>query len=504
VSRVHPDDGAAPDGCTPIDLLLEQGTPSDRVALRRRIGADPMLTLEMAETVALVEGLRQLTCEPSERFGGKLSHVVRQAERRLAARQRPSPWLPLVGFAAAAATLLLLWWWDPLAPRSSSEGHAFARLAAAPETRGVASPTVVREVRDAAELAWEAQVARMRQRIEFEQAPHLGAAFEVGLQDIADPLAQWVEPRNALARLRIDHELRGQPEVRRAALRAPGGLAAVDDRVQRLADALAPELAALAAEPGSTRTRAATATTLGLGLRALLAAGPSTERRPAVEASLGWLVAELPDLHGEPLAWALGALIDAVAVSDAPLALLPLHGQRLLDEVLVPGQDSWASALPPLIGSRASAAALGEAGRVLGHLPAFGLEPWRCRLVHQLVVGQLRERRSGSGQERPEVLAAIVYGCAALLTEVERDRVENDLRRWKPIHLAPDFVTVQQIAWGIRPGQRGFARLQGELRQLALLPAPEALAARAGFCLCLATNYAGLGSGNLQRVAAGL
>ena len=62
---------------------------------------------------------------------------------------------------------------------------------------------------------------------------------------------------------------------------------------------------------------------------------------------------------------------------------------------------------------------------------------------------------------------------------------------WKPARLAPDFATVQQLAWGQTPGSRGYTRLQGELRQLTVLPSPSKLHESAAFCLCLATNFAG-------------
>ena len=113
-------------------------------------------------------------------------------------------------------------------------------------------------------------------------------------------------------------------------------------------------------------------------------------------------------------------------------------------------------------------------------------------MVRQLILGQLRERRT-LAQDRPEVLAAMLYGCDDLLDQStsESDRVGWQLLRWKPTRLAPDFATVQQIAWSRSPGSRGYTRLQRELRQLAVLPMPEDLANRAAFLMCLATNYAG-------------
>ncbi|HIE68771.1 MAG TPA: hypothetical protein EYP98_00675 [Planctomycetes bacterium] len=142
--------------------------------------------------------------------------------------------------------------------------------------------------------------------------------------------------------------------------------------------------------------------------------------------------------------------------------------------------------------SRVAAGSIGEAGRILSRLPAFGLDPAPCKLVRLLLLGQLRERRS-LHDDRPEVLAAMLYGCRDLLSSEsnERERVSWALRRWKPRRLAPDFATVQQIAWAQTPGSRGYTRLQGELRQLAVLPTPDKLRNCAAFCLCLATNFAG-------------
>ena len=132
----------------------------------------------------------------------------------------------------------------------------------------------------------------------------------------------------------------------------------------------------------------------------------------------------------------------------------------------------------------------------------FGVDAPRCALVRNLVLGQLRDLRD-QGQERPEVLAAMLYGLGDLLQEGERERVLHSLRRWKLTRLAPDFVTVQQLAWARRPGELGFTRLQGELRQLGVLAAPTSLLERAAFCLCLSTNFAGyvgdLSGGPTQR-----
>ena len=124
------------------------------------------------------------------------------------------------------------------------------------------------------------------------------------------------------------------------------------------------------------------------------------------------------------------------------------------------------------------------------------MDPDRCTLVRSLILGRLREQRAGD-QDRPEVLAAMTYGFADLLDGKanERDRLAWALQRWKPARLAPDYATVQQMAWSLSPGTRGFTRMQRELRQLAVLPAPTGLLEQAAFSLCLATSYAGFVEG---------
>jgi hypothetical protein len=103
----------------------------------------------------------------------------------------------------------------------------------------------------------------------------------------------------------------------------------------------------------------------------------------------------------------------------------------------------------------------------------------------------------------PELLAATLYGFGELLSDRDRDWLVLQLRRWKPALLAPDFVTIQQIAWGIEPGRSGFTRLQRELRQVVVLPAPAHLHERAAMCLGLASNYAAYRDESLARFSLG-
>lgn len=482
----------APEAMTPVELLLGHGTSAERDAVRRRVAGDPSLALELAETVALFERLRQVRTEPGPKFAGKLADVVRRAELRLGPRASgPGAWLrPWLVVQAAAATFVALWAWDPLgrfAPRGGNP-DPFATPATAqpnvvasapePEPDGV-------EPRDSAALAWEAAVDQVRRRLQLEASPRLRDAWETGLRSDRDPLSDWLDPRNALVLSHLDHELRASTERRTAALQRYGGLPAVDRRVQQLADGIAADDLTTPAA-----MQAADVPAVALAVRALIAAGPGSAARGAAVLRGGdWLAAQLPGLYSDRLVAALGALADLAAVDGRYFELVGVHGRRLLDGVLHPDQDNWDRHLPDLLGDRISAATLGDAGRLLSRLPAFGAEPQRCTLVRQLLLGELR-KRSDAGQDRPELLAAMLYGGGDLLDDDERGRIERDLRRWKLARLAPDYATVQQVAWGIQPGRRGFAHLQGELRQLAILPLPPTAAERAAFCLCLATNYA--------------
>ena len=111
------------------------------------------------------------------------------------------------------------------------------------------------------------------------------------------------------------------------------------------------------------------------------------------------------------------------------------------------------------------------------------------RLAHRLVLG-------GVGvNERGDVLGVRLpiddeLGFADLLAERERDELEHELLRWRPLHLVPDFATAQQQAWGLLPGRLGFTRLQTARRRLAMLPSPAEPTELAGLCLCLCTDYA--------------
>ena len=485
----------------PVDLLLGQGSFAEMAAMRERIASDPMLALELADTVAVVEQLRQLRTEPSPEFAGKLAHVIVRADRRISGRDDAygQRWLPfLVTSIAAVATFAMLWWFDPLGPEGSGgqggkhRPHAALQL----ERDDDAERVPITELPPVfSEVAWQDAIETVRQRLALESSPRLSEAFENGLQSAEDPLTQWLDPSNVLMLQRLDHELRARGDVRAAALLRRGSLVAVDHRVQELADGIADDLQARWQQQGELPGRADVGGVVW-AMRALIGAGATAERTAALELTGSWLVDMLPELHGEQLVLGVAgvAKLAAVHADDQLFAAAARHGKRLVHEVLLPDNENWSSRRPDLLHPRIAAGIVGEAGRLLERLPAFGVDAERCSLVRHLLLGQLRERRE-RGQDRPEVLAAMLYGMRDLLGDVERLAIERSLRRWQPVLLAPDFGTVQQLLWGTEPGRQGFARLQRELRKLTVLPIPSSLEERAAFCLCLATNYAGFVGG---------
>lgn len=462
----------------PIDLLLRQGTPEELTAMRSRVAADPLLALEVADTVTLLGRLREACTTSSPEFAGELFDLVRQAERRLGRRARPPILAWMATAAAAAALFATLALCDPLGLRSGAPDRAEIAQAPGSDRRELSPLPPTPD-----EIAKQEAVELMRQRFSLENAECLQQALDTALAAPHDPLSAWLQPANTMAVLRLDHELRGQASVRAKALRSEGAMPAADERVQRLADDLAAELPALLADPEAQIDDVAR------GLRAMVAAGDGgAVRRSAIAAACRWLERLLPSTAGADRVLALTALIDGEAAGYACPSIATV-GKHFVDEIVLADEDIWRRRRPELLSPFAHPGTLGEAGRLLDLLPAFDVEADSCRLARQLLLGALQERR-GADQDQPDVLAAIVYGFGDLLGPGEVDSLVRQLTRWKPARLAPDFDTVQQIAWGVEPGLVGFTRLQRELRQLVILPAPTGFAARAGFCLCLASSFA--------------
>ena len=480
----------------PIDLLLEQGEQAELEQMRAAVASDPLRALEVADTVTFLEAFRELETAPSPAFAGKMQAVVAQADRfaRHHYRPRAARWQPVVLFGLAAAASFWLLLALDVGSRGDRSGPAAARAVAEVEVtpelprRTEGLPPVAVE---AEQLDWQQAVQQIQRRLEVEESDHLRDAFARGLRDERPDLGKWLDPANALTMLQLGHELRGSAEQRAAALRAQGLLPEVDRRVQALAAEVAADLAERSLELDEASIAAALED-VAWGARAMIGAGSAAGHAGAIERCADWLVRVMDDAHGARLVVALSGVVELAAVTGRHFDAVATHGARLVDEVLEVDAENWRRRRPALLGGGVSPLVLGEAGRILSRLPAFGVDADRCTLVRRLCVGRLREQRA-VGQDRPEVLAAMTYGFADLLDQgaSERDRLTWALQRWKPARLAPDFATVQQMAWSLAPGTRGHTRMQRELRQLSILPAPLGLRDRAAFCLCLATQYAG-------------
>ena len=491
LSLVPGDEGDALEQLLPIDVLLRQGTLEAQAAVWQRAANEPDAMLEMAETVALVEQLRSLQTESSATFGIRLAEVVMRAERRLAprpSRMQGWPW----GVAAAAAALLLLLLWDPL--RAHPPSTCLLPPAAAGPVAAVDVPDVVPDSRV---VAWQSNVETMRRRLDLEASPRLREALEAGLGGREDSLGGWLDPRNHLMRMRLDHELRGDAARRQEALRSQGGIAAADLRVQQLADALGQQLPAVVAfgEP--------TIESVAFAVRALIAAGPGGfDRQRALRVGGDWLATSLAAAPIAEVGSGLAALVEVSAVTGEHGEVIRQAGERLLASVLTVDVDNWSRRLPELLLARVRPGLLAETSRALASVPAFGVAAGRCAIVRQLLLGPLRERRA-AGEDTPELVAAILYGSADLLAADERRRLEAMMLRWKPVHLLADLPTLQQLAWALAPGRNGFTRQQTALRQLAVGEDPLDLGKRGAFCLCLATGYAAWAGGVLPKLVGG-
>jgi len=487
-----------------MDLVLGQGTAAQQTRARLAMQEDPAAMLEVADAVAFVEHWRELGVEPGPTFGVRMAAVQQRAERHLVARLgrplRPRRWLgPVLGIAAAAVVFAALCWWDPLGrvQQERREGVGSGLRLASGNQRGTDFAVESTQVPLVQEVAWQTDVASMRHRLEQERAVHLREALDAELAAAPDPLGRWLASRNALEFARLDHELRASAALRREALRRQGGMPAADVRVQQFAEAIAGQLLdAISAGDADVAT-------IALSARALIAAGPADgSRAAALHAASGWLAAALPAADPANLAHGLAAMVEIAALDGDRQRLVAREGRRLVASIVQVDGENWGRRLPELLGRRVPAAVVGDAGRVMAALPGFGVDVERCAVVRGLLLGALRARRA-AGEDSAALLAAMLYGFADAMAPEERERLEVQIRRWKPVRLAPDFATVQQMGWGVAPGRPGFTRMQAELRQVAVCPDPLDLAARAALCLCLATGYAAFDAGIRPALASG-
>lgn len=469
----------------PIDWILGEGSAEQRAAMDERTARDPLLALELAETVELLERMRTLTVEPGPRLGFELARLCRQAEVRQRLRSGSGVDAAAWGvfFLAAAVVLAALMLWQPLRQqeRPLPRGEIAAAGAAERGGREVAGQPGAGATGAAADLAPPFSAAN---------EPRLYAALErFADRSGPDPLSGWLDPSNALMVQWLETELRVSPELRRRALRSNGGNPDVDDRVQELAAEIAGRVAAELAGGAASPVQ------VSVALRALLAAGstPTEGAHAAVVAACEVYLREVAGretLDTGDLVRVLAALAEPAVFRGATHGVLRRQGERLVRETLA------ARGRPTLLGWSTSLGALADAGRLLAVLPAYGVDPVDAFRVRRLLVAHLEERRAE--EHGPEVLVAQLYGYGDL---VDRAELERQLRSWRLTALLPDFEALWHLAWSREAGGAGWTRFQRELRRLATVPAPRELVDQAALVMCLATDFAAPGVARLRSLA---
>ncbi|MEZ5965432.1 MAG: hypothetical protein R3F56_16485 [Planctomycetota bacterium] len=315
--------------------------------------------------------------------------------------------------------------------------------------------------------------------------PEFFERFDAVMADVgADSVLAWLGARNELDMLRAQFRQRFSREGRQALLALTGATPAREERIQHLAARVATQLEAALA--GDTDPCA-----LALGLRALLAAGSSRsvgEHRHLVcrvaDRLLDRLAAGESD---ETSASILAAVTDMAVVSDGRSGEMVRDGAERIARATV----SFAGGRrPDLLHRQARLASLADAGYVLRLAPAFGAPAALCARARRLVLAHLRERLDVV-VERPDVVAAILYGFGDL---VDHGELDTRLLLWGARRLLPDYVALFHYAWGHYPVRRGWSNLQDDLRYLSTLRAPEPLEDASALLLTLAMNFAAPGS----------
>lgn len=354
-----------------------------------------------------------------------------------------------------------------------------------------------------------------------------GPEFFAELRELmadAGPAAvfEGLPARNALEALRAQFRQRFSREERREALAASGADPDREDRIQDLARIVAAELAAeLGGQLGAVDSPPAeeypademspaperTVFDLALGVRALLAAGSSRavgEHRQVVRDGTDALLDELEaGADDEATASILAALSDVAVVSGGKVSeVVRRHASSLAASTLdfsrgrrVRRADVDVDSLrPALLHWQTRTASLADAGQVLALAPAFGAPAASCARARRLILRHLEERLT-AGSERPDVIAAMLYGFGDLVDRADLDR---RLTMWRPQLLLPNYVALYHYAWGQYPLRPGWTQFQQDLRWVTAQRGPEVVSDTAALLLTLAMNFAAPGAPELM------
>lgn len=348
-----------------------------------------------------------------------------------------------------------------------------------------------------------------------------GAEFFADLRELmadAGPAAvfEGLPARNALEALRAQFRQRFSREERREALAASGADPDREDRIQDLARVVAAELEAQLRAADSLPVEESPADEmsfapersvfdLALGVRALLAAGSSRavgEHRQIVRDGTDALLAALEaGADDEATASILAALSDVAVVSGGKVSeVVRHHASRLAASTLDFSRGRRLrradvdSLRPALLHWQTRTASLADAGQVLALAPAFGAPAASCARARRLILRHLEERLT-AGSERPDVIAAMLYGFGDL---VDRDDLDRRLKMWRPQLLLPNYVALYHYAWGQYPLRPGWTQFQQDLRWVTAQRGPKVVSDTAALLLTLAMNFAAPGAPELM------
>lgn len=498
-----------------LDWTLGELDPDELDAVRRRLQREAPAALEAADVRTLLEDMRSLTVEPT----GRVETAVRYAAARRLRLRRPGgqgadgvgrlrSWSSLRSLtrvaAVAAITFCGLSWSASQKEQSDAVGVAGVAESSLPAWRPSIAPTFHAPTSTASP---EGHSSGVLEDVLTAGGANLKRHYRA-LQKLAevDMFTGQVRANNELAMLRLEFTQRYSRRARRASIALCGGKPNLEDRIQALASSVAGTIQGQLARGEATVEGAA------LALRALLAGGSTLRigHREAVASSVAFLEERIDQLDGGQLASALAALTDfAVVTGGRAASIVAVHGQRLADAahslpVARAAHSSDESSgierrRPALLGFSTPVACLADAGHVLQLAPAFGVHPMQAHEARLLMAAHLEERLDESHGERPEILAAMLYGFGDL---VDREQLDHRLLLWRPALLGGhDLVALHHVSWSQFPPRPGWATFQRELREMATVKTPPGVRDASALLLSLAMNYAAPGVHGVLRLA---
>lgn len=491
-----------------VDFVLGELDAKTARLHQRRLGEEPELAREAGEIRALIEDLRELDTEPSHTIPLRVRYAL---ERRLRLRLRGgmgrmySPFSPRLvlagvgqmishGLQVAAVALVVCYALLYLEGRLSPAAAVPAPVAVAemelPQPRPPVLPIPDEPVVPA--QCSDVLPEFVHDEPEFErQLRSLAREEDVPVSDFE----AFVDATNKLFALRRESQVRVSPRQRQRAIREGGSSTSLDSRIQDLATEIAAKIdRRLAAQE-------ATVMEVSLAVRALLAAGSCPDagaHGDSVRRCARYLEERIGDLKGAQLASGLAGLMDLAVVTGKDLErLVGEHVDRLAHAVFYAEGEKQR---PSLLHWETPAASLADAGVVLRLAPAFGVNVVRAGRARRLLAAHVQERMASTRNERPDLVAALLYGFGDL---VDRRELDHKLLLWSPRRLVfpGHFVALHHVSWSQFPARRGWARFQDDLRAVSVMPTPEDVGDASALLLALAMNYAAPGSSEMVAQA---